>query len=433
MSLLRILIFLLPVAAAFGGPLEVIPHSTSSSGQFIVYSNDPKARSLAAIHAEDQKREFLELLRTTDNWKLPVIVNLDATPPLVRRPPQWQLRIYEGDDRKNKVQLDIFDRSLLDSPDFQTLLLSTLVLEYSYRNTPVKAGRPFQEPPTWFVQGLAQRIRSQDQGLPASLYASLLSTGAPPRLNDFLDSRLDRMDPTLLAIYQAQAAAFIDAILSLPDGRDGLRSYLSVPRKSPPSLDEIVGCIPSLGKKSEELSRKWVLSMARSSAADRVDLMTARDTGDELDRILTVKALPDPKHPEMAAMSGPYALPAIARSRNGRFILSQTQEDLLKLSLRAHPLYKSLVDEYLRIVRELVQKPKRHEEKAIATAEDVRAGLQRQSDEIRDYMDWVQATKIHTDNDDLQKVVQSVNDLANPPPRTDEISRYLDAVAARSE
>jgi hypothetical protein len=172
--------------------------------------------------------------------------------------------------------------------------------------------------------------------------------------------------------------------------------------------------------------------MARASAANRINLLSERETAQELDTILAVKALPDPKHPEVAAMSGPYALPTIARSSNGRFILAQLENSLLRLSLHAHPLYKSLVDEYLRIVRELARKPKKREDKRIAAAEEMRAGLNRETSEVRDYMDWVETTKIKTTNPELGRVLDDVEDLARPPARQDAISRYLDAVDERA-
>jgi hypothetical protein len=281
------------------------------------------------------------------------------------------------------------------------------------------------------VEGLAERIRTRDAGLPASLYTGLLSTGQAPNLREFLDAQPARLDATSRAIYRAQAAALLEAVLALPDGRSGLRAYLSQPRRG--GADELVAMFPSLGKNRDALGRKWVLAMARASAANRVDLLGQRQTAEELERVLAVKALPDPKRPEVAAMSGPYAMPTIARSQSGKFILSQTEDGLLRLSLRAHPLYKSLVDEYLGIVRELIRKPKSRIDKRIATAEQLRAGLNRETSEARDYLDWVEATKIKTDNPELTKAVEETETIEQAQPRSDAISRYLDAVSEREQ
>ncbi|MDD5198868.1 MAG: hypothetical protein PHC88_03625 [Terrimicrobiaceae bacterium] len=422
---------LLLSAAAAPAALDVPTRSVSSSRQFVIYATDPGIRSAVAIKAEDLKGAVLEALRAKDEWKLPIILNIGSTPPSAKRPPRFLLGIYEGDGGQAKVQFDVFDLGLLKEPEFQTQILTAILLEAAYRRTPPKAGRPFEPPPAWVVEGLAERIRSRDDDSRAGLYASLLSSANPPRLADFLGVQPGRLDATSRTIYCVQAAALLDAVLALPDGRTGLRQYLSVPHRSPALLSEVVAAFPSLGKDGGPLSRKWVLAIARASAANRVDLLDERETAKELDRLLAVKALPDPKHPEVASMSGPYALPAIARSQNGRFILAQAENGLLQLSLRAHPLYKSLVDEYLGITRDLIAKPKRRLDKRIATAEEIRAGLSRQTSEARDYLDWVEATKIKTENTDLSSTLQDIDNLEAAPSRTDAISRLLDAASER--
>jgi hypothetical protein len=432
---------LIPAVSGFAA-LEVRKKSVSSSKQFIVYATNPNVRSAVAMKAEDLKKEFLDTLRLKDEWKMPIVLNVGGTPPTMKRPPRYQLGIYEGDDGQNKVQLDVFDfdslknpereiERLLRDPEFQSQLLGAIVLENSYRHSAVKAGRAYERPPAWFVDGLTERIRSRDSDASAGLYSRLLSGAEPPQLGEFLATRTDRLDATSRAIFRAQAAAFLDALLSLPDGRTGLRGYLSVPRRSPTPVAEIVAVFPSLGKDARPLSRKWVLAMARASATDRVDLLSQRETAKQLDNLLAVKPLPDPKHPEVAAMSGPYAFPAIARSQNGAFILSQTENSLLQLSVRAHPLYKPLVDEYLGIIRQLSGKPKSRVDKRLAAAEEMRAGLTRETSEARDYLDWVEATKLKTENTELSSALDEVDDLQAAPPRGDAISRYLDAASDR--
>ncbi len=422
---------LLISATAFAAP-DGPPRSVSASKQFVLYSDNPQLRSDVAVRAEDDKREFLDLLRIKDTWKMPIVLNF-GPPPNMKRPPRAQIGIFESDDDASKIQLNIFDPKLADrdDPEFDTWLLTAIALEYTYRNSPPKAGRSFEQPPTWFIDGLSERIRTHDDSQSASLYSSLLSGTEAPRLADFLGTQPDRLDVTSRAIYQAQSAALLETVIALPDGRAGLRSYLSVTHRTPANIEEILLCLPSLNGNKEALDRKWVLSIARASSANRVNLLSQRETARELDTILAVKALPDPKHPEVGAMSGPYALPTIARSQNGRFILAQLENSLLRLSFNAHPLYKSLTDEYLDIVRDLAEKPKKRQDKRIAVAEEMRAGLNRETSEVRDYIDWVETTKIKTANPELGRALDDVEEMAKPPARQDAISQYLDAMSER--
>lgn len=431
--LLPLLLALAAAAPAFAAVVQLPARSLSSSKQFVVYSNNAKLRSETSMRAEDLKTEFLEAVREKDGWKLPTILMLEARAPAVRRPPRSQLRIYEADDGQSKVQLDVFDTSLVDDPEFATRLLEAIVLERTYRDTPVKAGKTYERPPAWFVEGLAERLRTQGDASSAGLYASLLNEARLPKLEDFLEIQPDRLDSTSRAVYRAQAAALLDAVFSLPEGRRGLQTYLSQPRRYPGSGRELAAAFPELGGDLRGLNRRWVLAIARASAANRVELLSERDTAKQLETLLAIRALPDPKHPELIAMSGPHALPYIARSQNGPFILGQVQVGLMQLSLRAHPLYKSLVNEYLAIVRDLLAKPKRRLDKRIATAEEVRAGLTRQTNESRDYIDWVEATKIKTESREFSEALDDVETLENPEPRNDAISRYLDAVSERTQ
>lgn len=422
-----LLLFGAPAFAAMDGP----PRSVSSSKQFVIYCGDPKLRTSTAVQVEDIKREFLATLHDEkDAWKTPIIIQF-GPPPNVKHPPRSKIGIFEADDGGNKIQLDIYDAKLAKEPEFGTQVLAALALEYMYRNTRVKAGRPFEQPPPWFVEGLAETMRTRETGLPASIYASLLAAGEAPRIADFVSAQPARLDATSHAIYQAQAASLLDAVEGLPDGPAGLRTYLSQPRRYPSDIDDLVAIYPSLGGNREALGRKWVLAIARASAANRVNLLSERESSRELAAVLDIKPLPDPKRPEVAAMSGPYALPTIARSQNGKFILAQLENNLLRLSMRAHPLYKSLVDEYLRIVRELERKPRSRQEKRIAAAEEMRAGLNRETGELRDFMDWVETTKIKTESPELNKVMEDVDELEEPPSRSDAISRYLDAASER--
>ncbi len=408
-------------------PLRLDDRSISTSKQFVIYAKDPTVRAEVSRKAEDFKTEFLDLLGIDDEFKFTIIVNLTAPPPSQRNPPKTRLGLYELDGGDLKIQLDVYDVTALEEPEFNRDLIGTVLLEYAYRNNSSRAGRSFEPAPAWVVAGLLEKIAVRRNGAEAAAYATLLAGGATPRIDDFFRTRADRLDPTSRVIFQAQSLAMLDTLRGLPDGRPGLHYYLAVPRRSPPSTDEIVDLFPSLGGDAENLSRKWVLTIARSSATDRVDLLGVRESASTLAQILNVQALPDPKKPETAAMSGPLALGAIARSGSGTFVLSQMRADLLRLSLKAHPLYKPLTDEYLQIVAELLQKPKRRLEKRIAAAEEIRASLGSRTTEMNSYLDWVEATKIQTESDTFTDIVEDTATSTEAPRRPDPISQFLDA------
>ncbi len=52
------------------------PHSVSPSREFVIYGADAKLRGTISELAEQTKSNLLALLRQRDEWKTPVIINL---------------------------------------------------------------------------------------------------------------------------------------------------------------------------------------------------------------------------------------------------------------------------------------------------------------------------------------------------------------------
>lgn len=406
--------------------------TTSDSRQFLIFGDDVALRSRTARQVEEIKRAMNNTLRIRDTWQLPILVNLDAEPPpRQRRQQPFNITFLSGEGENLRIQIDVFNRDLRDSPELHVEVVRAMLLELSYRGAPPQAGRNFQFPPDWLVEAVYEKFRTRTTGPNAQAFSTLLAAQTPPELRDFLRLRPESLDTTSRTLYRAQAAALLDTILELPDGRPGLHQYISAPRRNPATIEEIASMIPSLEEDRSSLGRRWLLAIARASAANRADLLGSRETGRELDQILEIKALPDPRNPEVAAMSGPYALEPIARSRNGRFILTQLGDDLMRLSIRAHPMYSSLVREYLQIVRELASNPRRRVDRRIAAAEEIRAGLRRQHSEVESFLDWVEATQLQEKDETLVIAITEAEEMEAPPPRADAISRHIDAIAER--
>ena len=53
-------------------------HRTSPSRQFVIYGADAKVRGAISGLAEQTKTNLLGLLRQRDDWKTPVVVNLQS-------------------------------------------------------------------------------------------------------------------------------------------------------------------------------------------------------------------------------------------------------------------------------------------------------------------------------------------------------------------
>lgn len=114
--------------------------SISRSHQFVVYAEDPNARSAIAMDAEDVKDRFLKLIDSEDRWKRPIViqlVTLQAADPL--HPPS-EVRIVNTEEGF-KVELDI---TLGDDPrnaHFPQQLVRAMLLDTLIATSP-RSSRP---------------------------------------------------------------------------------------------------------------------------------------------------------------------------------------------------------------------------------------------------------------------------------------------------
>lgn len=405
-----------------------LQRSISASQQFIVYYQDKTVRSRLVRKLEDIKAQWLKRLSMRDTWKAPIIVRLQTL-----RPPNFpriSTGVYESDAGELKIQIDIYEPSVLQSADFDIEVFGALCLELAYRNTPLKAGKAFTKPPPWLVEGLYEDSRSGEEGLPPGLYETVIERGPSLKLESFLKERPAMMDATSRAVFRAQAMGLLRAFLSLPDGPVSLANYISkLPTISNTDASALIEAFPALAEDAARLSKLWVLSMANISAVGRIQPLSVEETNKQLTMILDVSAPPDPKKPDEKLEKGPGAFPAIARTDEGRYILKQKADDLLRLEVRAHPLMRPMVAEYRSIVSDLALKPKKNVKTRLVQNGELVAAIVGKSGQVEDFMNWYEASQLQTPSGTFTEVIQSP--LSDPPPRTDQMSRYLNDIEAR--
>lgn len=405
-----------------------LQRSISSTQQFIVYYQDKAVRSRLVLKLEDIKAQWLKRLNLRDDWKAPIIVKLQTL-----RPPNFPriaTGVYESDAGELKIQIDIYEPSVLRGADFDIEVFGALCLEFAYRNTPLKAGKSFTKPPSWLVEGLYEDSQSGEDGLPPGLYETVIERGPSLKLESFLKERPAMMDATSRAVFRAQAMGLLRSFLSLPDGSVSLTNYISkLPTISNTDAASLLAAFPALAEDSSRLSKLWVLSMANISATGRIKPLSVEETNNQLTAILDVSMPPDPKKPDEKVEKGPGALPAIARTDEGRYILKQKADDLLRLEVRAHPLMRAMVAEYRAIVSDLALKPKKNVKTRLAQNGELVAAVVGKSGQVEDFMNWYEASQLETPSGTFTEVIQSP--LSDPPPRTDALTRYLNDIEAR--
>jgi len=411
-------------------PVSVpIQRSISSSKQFVVYYSDGKVRSQLARKAEDVKAEWLGLFKLKDTWRAPIIIQVVST----RLPdsPRLVTNVYESDGGEIKVQIDVYDPSVLKGAEFDLEVYRALCLEYTYRKSPPKTGKAVSQPPAWLLEGLYADAVAREEGTPAGLFEMLVKSGPPPKLEAFLKLRPESLDATSRAVYRAQAMALLRAFLGMPNGAANLQHYLS-------SLHEIrstdagklLDKFPELAAQPANLSKMWTLCLAHASASDRNKPFGMAETQNQLTLLLGISAPKDSKKPEAGIVTGPEALPLIARGQAGRFILQQKSEELLRLELRAHPIMRPIVEEYRLIATQLAAKPGRNVDKRLRKNMELQKAVVTRTDAIADYMNWFEASQLNTPSREFEAPISREGD-GGIFKRNDAISRQLDDLESR--
>jgi len=399
----------------------------SASGKFVVYSNDASRRMSLARRAEEAGSEWNHWIPQSGEAAPPIIIQelIGSARPKGGLPATT--RIFEGDGGSQKVQIDIYEVSPPPSQAFEIEIFRARALQTIYRNQTVRAGKAFRQPPAWLVEGLAESLRVKENGTPDGVYAAILRSEHPPRIDDFLKAKPELLEATSLSIYRTQAMAMLQALAQLPEAGQGLAKFLESLATGDAGMKSLLAAFPSLENDPSRLSKIWTLSLARGSTAKHIQLLSLKETDRSLSAILDISAPPDPKKPNTAASKGAAALPSVARGTGGPFLMRQKSSELLGLEMRGHPLLKPIVEEYRNITSLLANKPKKDVTKRLEETGKIRALLVQRSDRVNDYLNWFEATKLNSPSGEFPNITSPLQ----APARTDPITTYLDAIEQR--
>src|SRR5499427_4061441 len=154
-------------------------HSTSPSRQFVIYGADAKVRGAISGLAEETKTNLLALLRQRDDWKTPVVVNLQPQQANVPEIPPADLR-FSQTGFGIKLQLDLTISKNIDVSLVERELLRAILLEMVYRKQPhITTGAVLVEPPDWLIDGALALAPGRDRG---ALVEAVANTEKAPSL-----------------------------------------------------------------------------------------------------------------------------------------------------------------------------------------------------------------------------------------------------------
>ena len=396
-------------------------HSTSPSRQFVIYGADAKVRGAISGLAEQTKSNLLSLLRQRDDWKTPVVVNLQSQQSNVPELSAADLR-FSQTGYGIKLQVDLTISKNVDVSLVERELLRAILLEMVYRDQPhITAGAVLVEPPDWLIEGVLARAPGREHG---PLIETLGNTEKALPLEKFLSQRPGLLDSTGRTLYRAYAFALVQMLLDEKNGGAQLAKYINhLYDSSNDALANLEAQFPFLADNAE---KNWQLALNRLRTLQTFRLLTFAESEQRLDELLSVK-ISEPKKPVKLVRFDELAEHKLSVSE--KTALDQLKRDLLVLVPQTNPVLRPIGHEYQEIAALLARGKRRGVPKRLVRLELTRQQLAARMTEIDDYMNWFEATQMNSGSGNFTGYLKAMDQsLAPAQRRRDPLSVYVDAL-----
>jgi hypothetical protein len=400
--------------------------SISPSRQFAIYGADAKVRGAVSSLAEQTKANLLALLRQRDDWKTPVVVNLQSQQANLPEVPPVDLR-FSQTGFGIKLQLDLTISKNLDVSVVERELVRAILLEMIYRKQPnITAGAVLVEPPDWLIDGVLALAPGRDRG---PLVEALTNTSTPAALEKFLHQRPGILDSTGRTLYRAYSFALVQMLLGEKDGAGRLARYID--HLSASSSDPLADLEAQFAFLANDAERAWQLGLRQLKSTQTFRLLTFAESERRLDELLRVK-ISEPNKPMKTVRLDEFTQhkPSVSE----KMALDQLRRDLLFFVPQTNPVLRPIAREYQAIAALLARGKRRGMAKRLSRLEATGQRLVSRMSEIDDYMNWFEATQMKSASGNFTNYLKAVDQSQlQQPRRRDPLSVYVDALEDQFE
>ncbi len=400
--------------------------SISPSRQFAVFGANAVVRGAVSGMAEQTKSNLLTLLRQRDDWKTPVVVNLQPQQANVPEIPPANLR-FSQTGFGLKLQLDLTISKSLDVSLVERELLRAILLEMIYRKQPhITAGAVIVDPPDWLIDGVLALSPGRDR---APLIEAIANTAKPLSLENFLRQHREALGSTGRTLYSAYSFAFVQMLLDGKNGEARLAQYIDhLSGGSNDSLADLKARFPSLADNADGV---WQLALTRQKNFETFRLLTFTESDRRLDDLLQIRISEPNKPVKLVSLD---ELAQRKPSSTEKMALDQLKRDLLFFVPQANPVLRPIAHEYQKVATLLARRKWRGMSKRLAQLKFTRQQLASRMSEIDDYMNWFEATQMKSGSGNFGDYLKAVNQSElRTPRRSDPLSIYVDALEDQFE
>ena len=442
---------------------DKIGRTYSEGSPFIIWGGNRTQRSNLFTAAGVVRRAVQETLHLNDRWYYPIVLQIRE--PLAsgtdQRPPVWTtISQVEGGFR---IEINLVPRrQAVPGPLLQENLVRAILADQVLKG---KAGQDLAgttpPPPDWLLHGTLALMDYRQLGRMSRTFSRIFQLGRVLSVQDILNAEPAGMDSVSLTIYRVSCGGLLMMLLEQPKGPEQLAKLL--PALAQQGTDPgllIERAFPALTGSANSLSKWWSLQIAALSQPGLDEVQKPDETGQQLAEALILRySQPPPKEkrpnaikrfftPDKAAAPAPSLDPTPEASPllscgiedfarvlalpDPAPVFNQVELALTRLMLRAHPIYRPIIQEYQDNVRSLA---KGKSGKTLpATFQRLATTRQKLATALRgieDHLDWYEATQSTTLSGAFEDYLEAAGELEKPrPPRTDAISRYLDEMEA---
>ena len=392
----------------------------------MIYGADAKVRGAISGLGEQTKTNFLGLLRQRDDWKTPVVVNLQQQQSNVPEIPPADLR-FSQTGFGIKLQLDLTISENVDVSLVERELLRAILLEMIYRKQPhISSGAVLVEPPDWLIDGALALAPGRDRG---PLIEAVANTQKPLPLEKFLRQRPGLLDSTGRTLYRAYAFALVQMLVDGKNGGAQLAKYID--HLSDSSNDPLANLKAQFPLLADNAERTWQLALNRLKGLQTFRLFTFTESERRLDELLRVK-ISEPEKPVKLLRLDELAQHKLSASE--KMAVDQLKRDLLFFVPQSNPVLRPIGREYQEILTLLARGKRRGVPKRLSRLDATRQQLAARMTEIDDYLNWFEATQMNRGSGNFTGYLKAVDQSQIPAPRRhDPLSVYVDALEDQFE
>ncbi|MFV1995972.1 MAG: hypothetical protein ACC661_11110, partial [Verrucomicrobiales bacterium] len=420
---LALSVFAARPAAAAGD--AVAGRSVSSSGAFVIYGAEARARGALGMLAEEVREGFHRVLQIEGREKFRIVIQIHTELPSSRpeRFVRGQVRPVQTGYR---FQLDVLLAEGFERESFTTQLVRLLMLEEMLRDVEGGdggAGEGLILPP-WLHYGVAELVRYAAEGTPNKIYAGLLRSGHVLLLDEILEGEPTGLNSVAHTVFRASAAALVRSLAQRPSGGQRVVVFMRALPGAERSQKELLWkFFPSLGGDEKSLEKWWALELLVLGQPGAVDFLDPVQTQELLQQALTVRLKSNEDESAQLVRLRDFERIVKLKERERLAVLAPSGERLLKLSVSSFPLYRGIVAEYSALLERVAEGKKRGLRKRFVEVEDAAYRLGQDLRDARDYMNWFEATQLGEKSgafEDYKRAVQRMRRRGHR--RTDRIS-----------